>query len=388
MKFKMFKWVALPLLSLVIFLSACSSGSSENESLNVVGEASQDIQQIAPVHSGEIVAGDTGQLLDDFISQDNPLFSGSILVARDGEILLSKGYNFANWELKVPNSALTKYRISSITKPFTATMVMMLAEEGLLDLEGRLCAHLPDCPDTWQEITILNLLTHTSGVPDYTTLPGADEASRDPHSVTSVVNSFIDEPLDFSPGLTYQYSNSNYILLGAVIEQASGNRYDQFLERAILNPLDIEDTGMEYQEEILKDRAAGYQIQGRVLVNAPYLDMSNAYAAAGMYSTVGDLYVFDQALTNGQLLNLENQELMYSPIQAADGSGSGYGLGWQLSESNGHRRVGHSGGINGFRVFLGRYLEDGVTIILLSNIQTEDIDPIIDSLELIVFNGG
>ena len=386
MKIKIFKWLPLLLLVFGIFLSACSSGSSGNPSV-VEGTGNSPPDQPLPQSlPQDIVSGDKGQVLDDFISQDNPLFSGSILVAQEGEILLSKGYNFANWELKAPNSRLTKYRISSITKPFTATMILILAEEGLLDLDDRLCAHLPDCPDTLQGITILNLLTHTSGVPDYTALPGAEEASRDPHGVSSLVNSFKDEPLEYSPGETYQYSNSNYILLGAVIEQVSGNRYEKFLERAILNPLDIEDTGMDYQDEILKDRAAGYQIQGRVLVNAPYLDMSNAYAAAGMYSTVADLYVFDQALTNGQLLNLENQELMYSPIQAADGSGGGYGLGWQLSEGNGHRWVGHSGGIHGFRVFLGRYLDDGVTITLLSNIQTEDIDPIIDGLEQIVFD--
>ena len=388
MNFKLFKWVAMLLLVLGIFLSACSSGSSGNPSVVESTDNSLSDQPSPQSLPLDIVSGDKGQALDDFISRDKPLYSGSILVAQDGEILLSKGYNFANWELKALNSAQTKYRISSITKPFTATMILMLAEEGPLDLEDQLCAHLPDCPDAWQEITILNLLTHTSGIPDYTTLPGAGEASRDPHGVTSLVNSFKDEPLEFSPGETYQYSNSNYILLGAVIEQVSGNRYEKFLERAILNPLEIEDTGMEYQDEILKDRAAGYQIQGRVLINAPYLDMTNAYAAAGMYSTVGDLFVFDQALTNGKLLNLENQELMYSPILAADGSGSDYGLGWQLSEGNGHRRVGHSGGINGFRVFLGRYLDDGVTIILLSNIQTEDIDPIIDRLEQIIFDEG
>ena len=233
MNFKFFKWVALLLLVIGIFLSACSSGSSGNPSA-VEGTDNSPPDQPSPQSlPQDIVSGDKGQLLDNFISQDNPLFSGSILVAQDGEILLSKGYNFANWELKAPNSALTKYRISSITKPFTATMILMLAEEGLLDLEDRLCAHLPDCPETWQEITILNLLAHSSGVPDYTALPGADEASRDPHGVTSLVNSFKDEPLEFSPSETYQYSNSNYILLGAVIEQVSGNRYGKFLERAI-----------------------------------------------------------------------------------------------------------------------------------------------------------
>jgi CubicO group peptidase (beta-lactamase class C family) len=388
MKRRFLKWVVLPLLVFGGFLAACSSGATESKRTTTPADDSQNPELAAQINSGEIVSGNLGQNLDDFITQDNPLFSGSVLVARDGEVLLSKGYNYANWELKAPNTALTKYRISSITKPFTATMVMMLAQEGLLDIEDELCLHLTTCPDAWQGITILDLLTHTSGIPEYTALLGAIEDSRDPQNVNSLVDRFKDEPLNFSPGETYQYSNSNYILLGAVIEQVSGNRYELFLQNAILGPLAIEDTGMDDYDPLLKDRAAGYKIQGRALINAPYLDMSNAYATAGMYSTVGDLFVFDQALNDGQLLSLENQELMYTPSLAADGSGDVYGYGWQLSERGGHRRVGHSGRINGFRVFFGRYLDDQVTIILLSNIETEEIDQITDGLEQIIFNQG
>jgi CubicO group peptidase (beta-lactamase class C family) len=373
--------VVLLLLILAGILAACRA-----EPTSSVEFDQPDATQLpVPAESGEIIAGELGQTLDDFFSEDNPLFSGSVLVAQDGEILLSKGYNYANWEHKTPNSALTKYRISSITKPFTATMVMMLAERGLLNLDERICTYLPNCPVHWQEITIQNLLNHTSGVPEYTTLLGAREQSRDPHTVSALIDIFRDEALLFLPGETFQYSNSNFILLGAIIEQVTGERYDQFLRKAILNPLEIEDTGMDYASEILEDRAAGYQIQGRALVNAPYLDMSNAYATAGMYSTIGDLFAFDQALYSDQLLSQENQEIMYSPHPATDGSGEDYGLGWQLAERDGHRRVGHNGGINGFRVFWGRYLDDQVTIILLSNIETEDIDKLVDNLEQIVF---
>jgi CubicO group peptidase (beta-lactamase class C family) len=205
--------------------------------------------------------------------------------------------------------------------------------------------------------------------------------------VESLIDFFRGEALEFSPGESYQYSNSNYILLGAVIERVSGIPYGKFLESAILNPLEVEGSGMDNTHEILKDRAAGYQIQGPVLVNAPYLHMSNAYATGGMYSTIGDLYTFDQALYGDLLLDRENQEMMYAPQFAADGSGGSYGLGWQLGKNEDHRRVGHAGSINGFRVFLGRYLDDSVTIILLSNIETEDIVSIIGGLEQIIFNG-
>lgn len=382
------KWIIIPLFLFTTILTACRPSAAEDTNANSNSSSAADIEPSAADISSEIVAGDLGHLLDDYITRDKPLFSGSILVAQDGEILLRKGYNFANWELKVPNRAHTKYRISSITKPFTATMIMMLAENHRLSLDDLLCMHLPDCPAAWQEISIRQLLNHTSGIPDYSQLPRAVETSIYPHTVETLIDSFRGEALEFFPGETYQYSNSNYILLGAVIEQISGIRYGKFLESAILNPLKVEDSGMDNAPEILKDRAAGYQILGRALVNAPYLDMSNAYATGGMYSTIDDLFTFDQALYGDLLLDQEYQEIMYTPQFAADGSGGSYGLGWQLSENEDHRWVGHSGSINGFRVFLGRYLDDRVTIILLSNIETEDIGPIIGGLEQIVFNGG
>jgi len=389
MNHSIFNTIALLLLGLGGLLAACSTNTNQGQTTATPVEISATLPDSpAQPISGEIVSGDLGKVLDDYISQDKPLFSGSILVARDGEVLLSKGYNYANWELKSPNSAQTKYRISSITKPITATMIMMLAEGGLLNLDDKLCDHLSGCPNEWQEITIQDLLAHTSGVPEYTTLLGAAAESREPHNVRALIDLFQDESLEFPAGETYQYSNSNYILLGAVVEQVSGQRYGEFLEKAILNPLDIEESGMDYADRILKDRAAGYRIEGRALINAPYLDMSNAYATAGMYSTVGDLYAFDQALYNELLISQESQEIMYTPQFAADGSGGSYGLGWQLGEAYGHRRVGHSGGINGFRVFMGRYLDDRVTIIVLSNIETEDVGNIVEDLEQIIFNKG
>jgi CubicO group peptidase (beta-lactamase class C family) len=148
----------------------------------------------------------------------------------------------------------------------------------------------------------------------------------------------------------------------------------------------MENSGLDIHSQILKDRASGYQIIGTLLVNAPYLDMSNAYATAGMYSTVEDLFLWDQALYSNQLLNQSSLESMYTPNYAADGSGGEYGYGWQIGEFQGHRKVEHVGGINGFHTYLGRYLDDQVTIILLSNIETEDIDSIVTGMEEIIFN--
>jgi CubicO group peptidase (beta-lactamase class C family) len=380
------RWRMQVALTILILLgTSCGGAVSPN---NDRGELSASItiqSTQTPTSIPELVSGPIGKKLDEYLSEDNPLFSGSILVAKDGEILLKKGFNYANWELKVPNSTLTKFRISSITKPFTATLIMMLYERGLIDLEERMCRYLPNCPSHWQEITIYNLLNHTSGIPEYTTLLGANQVSRDPHNVSGLIDIFREEPLDFTPGDSYQYSNSNYILLGAVIEQVTNQRYDRFLQQVMLDPLEMENSGMDDHRQILKARASGYQIQGTLLVNAPFLDMTNAYATAGMYSTVEDLFLWDQALYSNQLLNKESLEVMFNPNFGGDDSGGEYGLGWQISDFQGHRKVGHTGGINGFRTNISRYIDDQVTIILLSNIETEDIQVLVSGMEEIIF---
>ncbi len=381
-----FNWRSLILvLGITILGTACGTTQvtepdSDSNSLLIATDESP-----TPTPSREVIASSTGQRLDDYLTKDNPLFSGSILVAKNGEVLLSKGYNYADWEHKLPNSTQTKFRISSITKPFTATLIMMLVEKDLIDLDAHLCSYLPNCPAHWQGITIVQLLNHTSGVPEYTTLIGAGEAARDPHNVNGLIDLFRDEPLAFTPGESYQYSHSNYILLGAVIEYVTNDRYGEFLSNALLDPLQMENSGMDDHSQIIHNRAKGYQIKGTVLVNAPYLDMSNAYATAGMYSTVEDLYRWDQALYSEQFLSQESLADMFTPYFAADGSGGDYGYGWQLGDYEGHRKVEHSGGINGFRAYLGRYIDDQVTIIILTNIETEDIASILNGIEVILF---
>jgi CubicO group peptidase (beta-lactamase class C family) len=378
-------WRLLILLSFFIltFSSACG-GLTPTGSVSPTQITTEEIP--APTFTPAMVSGPLGEQLDDYFVKDNPLFSGSILVAQEGDILLDKGYNYANWELKVPNSSQTKFRISSITKPITSTLIMMLSERGFIELDAQLCSLLPECPAQWQGITIRNLLNHTSGIPEYTTLLGASEVARDPHSVAGLIEVFRDEPLNFMAGESYQYSNSNYILLGAVIEQVTHFRYGSFLQQALLDPLDMKNSGLDNQDQILMDRASGYQIQGKFLVNAPYLDMTNAYATAGMYSTVEDLFRWDQALYSNQLLTQESIESMFTPNNGADGSGGEYGLGWQISEYQGHRKVGHTGVINGFHTYLGRYVDDQVTIIVLSNIETDDILEVVSGMEEIIFN--
>jgi len=333
------------------------------------------------------VTGPLGAALDQFITRNYPLFSGSVLVARQGELLLSKGYKYADWELEVENTPATKFRIASLTKPFTATAIMILQERGLLAIGDRVCRYLSSCPASWQAITIHQLLTHTSGIPDYTSLPGAFEEAVAPHSVSELIESFQDEPLEFEPGASFLYSNSGYVLLGAVIEAVSRSGFDEFVTNNLLLPFGLEDTGYDRASVVLKGRASGYNIVGNAFVNAPYLDMSNAYAAGGLYSTVEDLYRWEQALVEGQLLSPESLDLMFTPHVYAEAFGTDYGYGWLIDIKDGHRMVGHGGGLPGFHSYLEYFPEEQVSIIVLSNIETTDVNALASGLESTVFAG-
>jgi len=173
------------------------------------------------------ISGESGAALDALITKGYPLFSGAVLVARRSEILLSKGYLYANWELESPNTPQTKFRIASLTKAFTAAAILQLQGEGKLNVQDPICKYLEFCPQAgqgaggqkgvWQEITIQHLLTHTPGIPEYTTLPGALEQANERHSHAELIATFQNEPLLFPPGGRYSYSNSNYVLLGAVV---------------------------------------------------------------------------------------------------------------------------------------------------------------------------
>lgn len=373
-------WMPILISGLAISAAGCSNISTNTPT----PAAAVETLSPTPTPTAAAVSGILGQQLDDYFTGSRPLFSGSVLAARHGEVLLDKGYNYADWELRVPNEPQTKFRITSLTKQFTATLIMMMHERGLIDLDDSICSYLEDCLESWKEITVHQLLTHTSGIPEYTILPDALEESRQPHNVQGLLNLFNGEQLDFTPGEEFKYSNSNYVVLGAILEQISGSTYEQYLNEHVLRPLEMEDSGLDRQDVILQGRASGYLIVESFLLNAPYLDMSNAYSTAGMYSTVEDLYKWDQALYTDQLLNEESREMMFS-TEVGEGINSNYGYGWQIGDAHGQRKIWHAGRINGFHSYLSRYPDDQTTIIILSNIETEDLDEIVFNLENILF---
>jgi len=304
------------------------------------------------------------------------VFSGSVLISQHGHVLLSKGYGFADRAKKTLNSPLTRFLIGSNTKQFTAASILLLEVQGKLKVSDLICSYIPDCPSAWGVITIKELLTHTSGIPDYTALPDFVDYEGQPSTPLQIIAHFRDLPLDFAPGATWAYDNSGYILLGYIIEQVSGLSYEAFLQKYILTPLNLSDTGYNHNSNGV---AIGYSGEG--LTPAVPVHPSIPYAAGGLYSTVGDMNRWEQALTTDELLPATLRAEMFAP-QVATTEGDSYGYGFFI----GTGVIFHGGDIPGFHSFEARYTVDDVTVIILSNQWSVDVEDILGGIWLKIYN--
>ncbi|HZO57051.1 MAG TPA: serine hydrolase domain-containing protein, partial [Bryobacteraceae bacterium] len=273
-------------------------------------------------------------------------FQGTVLVMKDGEPLLRKGYGQANREWGIPNSPDTKFRLGSITKQFTAASILQLSERGKLALDDPIAKHYPEAPAAWEKITIHQLLNHTSGIPSYTGLPEffrkQSMIARNPVEIVKLTQEM---PLEFDPGAKFKYNNTGYVLLGHVIEKISGGSYDEYVRKNLLEPLGLKDTGYDWNTTVIARRASGYNPDGKL---APYLDMSLPHAAGSLYSTVDDLAKWSEGLESGKVVSKANYAKMTTPYL------SEYGYGLVMQKFEGHDVVGHGGGINGFNTLLLR----------------------------------
>jgi CubicO group peptidase (beta-lactamase class C family) len=293
-------------------------------------------------------------------------FQGSVLVAKDGKILLRQAYGLANIEHDVLNTPETKFRLGSITKQFTAMAIMILQERGKLKADDLISKHLGDTPEAWKDITIHHLLTHTSGIPSYTSDPSYMLKMMMPVTVDEMIARFKDKPLEFKPGSKFAYDNSGYFLLGKIIEKVSGESYEAFLDKAIFKPIGMNNTGYDHLEPILKHRASGYRRKGSKLVNDAYLEMSQPYAAGSLYSTVDDLLIWDRALAAGKLISKDLYTQMFTPFK------SNYAYGWTVKTDKVRKEISHGGGINGFQTMILRYPDQGVLAVVLCNVIPSD----------------
>jgi|HubBroStandDraft_1064217.scaffolds.fasta_scaffold26010_2 CubicO group peptidase (beta-lactamase class C family) len=309
-------------------------------------------------------------------------FSGAILVARSGKILLVKGYGLANIELNVKNESKSKFRLGSMTQQFTAMAILELQEQKKLNIQDSVCKYIQNCPNDWQAIQIVNLLTHTSGISSFTEFPDYENTSTQPTSVPELLAHFRSKPTEFKPGEKFKYSNSGYQVLGAVIENVSGTSYANYLAERIFAPLEMRDTGYDDPARILSGRASGYRKNGgsHDPLNATYLDMSIPFSAGGLYSTVEDLYRWDGALYTEKLISNQSLNQMFTPYR------DGYGFGWKILREL-ERRVAMWGSrINGFSASIRRYPDDNACVIVLSNFENTDAEKISHDLGGILFD--
>jgi CubicO group peptidase (beta-lactamase class C family) len=336
-------------------------------------------------------AQDKATKIDQLVSLYNKYgqFNGSVLVADNGKVIYKKGFGLANMEWNIQNQPDTKFRLGSITKQFTATLILQLVEQGKIKLDGKLTDYLPDYrKDTGDKVTIHNLLSHTSGIPSYTSLPGfMTNVSRNPYAVDDFIKKYASGDLEFEPGTKFVYDNSGYFLLGAIIEKVTGKPYEQVLRENIFDPLGMKNTGYDHWGTILEKRATGYTRTPRGYGNAPYLDMSIPYAAGSLYSTVEDLYLWDQALYGEKILSAKSKELMFKPNL------ENYGYGFVMRKVSLQPSklevpvIQHNGGINGFSTVIVRMVADKRLIVLLDNAeQGEYLDRITSALMSVLYD--
>lgn len=377
-------WTLLVSLCLVIFFAGCGEASVENTPQPQPTPAPTVAQAIiaTPSPVSAQPARDILPAVDAFLNQrvEQQQFSGAVLIAQDGVILVSKGYGLADRVQQIPNTPQTKFRLGSLTKQFTALAILQLQAQGKLNVQALVCQYLPNCPSAWQAITLHHLLTHTAGLPDLTRFPDYERTKTTPSTPFQTMDRFKDKPLDFPPGTKWDYSNSNYIVLGVVIEQVSGQTYAAFVQKNIFAPLQMTNSGYEHDKSIL---AKGY---ANANAEAEPIDMSIPFAAGGLYSTVEDLYRWDQALYTEKLLPRTLLDLLFTPFaEIPDSGGLHYGYGWIIGQQFNHPIVNHNGGIEGFVSSINRFPTDKAVVILLSNQQDVNPNEISSQLTQILF---
>lgn len=290
----------------------------------------------------------------------------SLAIVKNGHIVKTKGYGFSNVELQSPAKPETIYQSGSIGKQFTAMLAMILIEKGLFHLDDKITQYFTDAPETWKNITILNLLTHTSGLTRY----NPDVDLHLDYSHEDIMRRLRLYPLDFAPGTSFRYSNVGYELLGFLMEKVTGKSYDSLLQEHIFKPLNMNTARVINDRDIIVNRAAGYDLVNGTLKNQEYISPTfNSSADGALYFTVLDLAKWDAALYTTKLLKKEKMELLWSPVKLNNGKTENYGLGWRITNMDGRRLIEHGGEWQGFTAFISRYMDDKLTIIIMTNLS-------------------
>ena len=332
----------------------------------------------APVFSA--LAADEAARVDAYIARYHQLglFNGSALVADHATPILKKGYGLANMEWNIPNAADTKFRLGSITKQFTAALVLQMVEQGKMDLNAPISRYLPNYPAaTGDRVIMHQLLNHTSGIPGYTELPQFGAIMREPRKPEEFLSFFSGLELLFEPGTKFSYNNSGFFLLGAILEKLTGQTYEQLLRERIFDPAGMKDSGYDSTHPLIAKRAAGYDATLDGYRNTTYIDMTQPYSAGSLYSTAEDLFLWDQALYGDKILKPASKQKMFTPGL------SEYGYGVNIRRST-VTTIEHGGGINGFNTIISRDLEPRRLVVLLNNTGGAPLEPMTVGIKAIL----
>ncbi len=308
-------------------------------------------------------------------------FNGTVLISRSGKLLLNKGYGFKSVKDSVMNTPATIFQIGSLTKQFTATAILKLQEDGKLKVQDKLSKYFPGYPKG-DSITIEHLLTHTSGIYNYTNDPVFMQTKAvKPIIQDSMLALFRNKPLKSSPGSKFSYSNSNYMLLGYIIEKTSKKPYEQYVSEIIFKPLKMSSSGFDFAHSTNPHKAQGYEIiAGQESKEAPVVDSSVSYAAGAIYSTTNDLYQWHKGLQSEKVIRKTSIEKAWTPYK------NKYGYGWSIDTLNGKKITSHGGGIFGFNAHMVSVPQDDILIVLLNNTSNPNLKKISDDALAILYD--
>jgi CubicO group peptidase (beta-lactamase class C family) len=294
-----------------------------------------------------------------------------------GQILLAKGYGLANIELNVPVKAETIFQSGSVGKQFTSAAIMMLVEEGKIGLDDSIVKYFPNAPQSWQAIRVKNLLSHTSGLSEYETNeragPGGSFYIRLDFTEDELVNKIEALPIEFKPGEKWDYRNTNYVLLGAIIHKVTGSFYADYLRERIFKPLGMNSTRLISEADIIPNRSSGYEHKGETIQNQSWVAPTfNSTADGALYFNVLDVAKWDAALYGTKLLKQSSLDQTWTVFLLNDGNpnSANYGFGWEINSVNGHKQIDHGGAWQGFRCHILRYPDDSISVVVLANVDS------------------
>ena len=288
------------------------------------------------------------------------------MISKNGNVIYKKAFGLANLELNVPMITDNVIKIGSMTKQFTAISILMLSEQGKLNLEDEITKFIPDYPTNGNKITVHHLLTHTSGIKDYTRVKGLNAIAQKDLTPLELIDFSKNEPIDFVPGQKYKYNNSGYVILGYIIEKVTGQSYASFIQEQIFNKLEMTDSQYASQRAVIKNRASGYQKKDSY-INRMDFSLTLAYSGGGLMSTVGDMFKWQEAIKNNLLISKETTEKVFTNYTLNNGEHINYGYGWHIKTINNNRTFEHGGSVWGFKSMGVYYPDLDIYVIGLTN---------------------